>query len=88
MSKGDTYDTIVRQRIEGLLEGLGETVMNLIKYLFFILFYLTSLTKMTHGGHRTIYLKEILPPHQRIRKLSLNDLKEKQMLRKHKRRMV
>ena len=38
---------------EGVLEGSGETVMNLIKYLFFMLFILTSLTKMIHGGHQT-----------------------------------
>ena len=53
MFKGDTYKTIARQRREGVLEGLGETVMNLIKYLFFILFILTSLTQMIHGDHRT-----------------------------------
>ena len=34
MSEGDTHEMIVRQRREGVLEGLGETVMNLIKYWF------------------------------------------------------
>ena len=60
----------------GVLGGSGKTLMSLINYLFFILFYLISLTLMTHAGHRTIYLKEIRPPHQRIRKLHLDDLKK------------
>ena len=53
MSEGDTHEMIAKQRREGLLEGLGEPVMNFINYLFFILFIITSLTQMIHGDHRT-----------------------------------